>query len=306
MTLESSLSLLNLYYFDVFSTLEARDNNNMMAATPHISHYEEDKDPVVSSSIVSTKRVYFPEEYEDSPPAAALDQYGTLHPTLQQFDRTSTRSLSSEILREHQLIDGVDPGDIRTWFAPSDLPVFHTPPHMHLMPDEEEAPYPCLTYRQLHAHADACPPFWTRGISNIRTINTDFFAVGILLPLDMMTEMAVVHLCIMSADGCCCSAPLDPRSSRRNLLLALDQMGCRGLVATTAMIEKFNLGFLLAKNAGEEECSDENTSGSNDMTGLTLELELGELERTLVARIVDVRVVVSGKDKDGMRDGSVL
>ena len=178
--------------------------------------------------------------------AAHTNTYGKLHPTLQQFDS------------EHDVIayckNGVDPESISTWFdGNSDRPAFHTPPKMidELSPRES---YPHLTYRQLHEHMNKCPAWPSLTVSNQNTA----LVVGVLLPSDLMTEVAVVHLCIMSGGNGgrgCCSAPLDPRSSRDSLLRAMDQMKCQGLVTNQEMVEKFDLGFLF----------DESSTKMNDM-----------------------------------------
>ncbi len=118
--------------------------------------------------------------------------------------------------------------------------------------------------------------------------NITFFAVGVLLPSDMMTELAVAHLCVMSGGGgdsfkSCCSAPHDPRSSRTSLLSALDRMKCRGLVATREMISKYGLEFLFEPSS----------------------LSFSSSERRVSKRIVDVRVVESSRDAEGRVDGSL-
>eukprot|EP00581_Thalassiosira_minuscula_P006466 CAMPEP_0183737196 /NCGR_PEP_ID=MMETSP0737-20130205/51290_1 /TAXON_ID=385413 /ORGANISM="Thalassiosira miniscula, Strain CCMP1093" /LENGTH=332 /DNA_ID=CAMNT_0025971423 /DNA_START=286 /DNA_END=1281 /DNA_ORIENTATION=+ len=205
-------------------------------------------------------------------------QWGGAHPTLQRFDaRAEDMGCDDD--------DSVDPTDVRTWFDnSSDDVAFHTPP-VDGSSDGGKCAYPTLTYRQLGEQMDACNP-WpaARARGGAASGNVAFFAVGILLPSEMMTELAVTHLCVMSGGGC--SAPLDPRGSRAGLLATLDQMRCRGLVATRELLERFDLGFLLG--------------GPSSSTGLS------ELEVRVVNRIVDVRIVESGKDARGRRDGSLV
>ncbi|KAL7553722.1 hypothetical protein ACHAWF_017038 [Thalassiosira exigua] len=234
-------------------------------------------------------------------PRGVPSRWGTLHPTLQRFqaraDNDGNGGHGEEEGADVPRRPHADPSDVRTWFDPtSDDVAFHTPGRAPPgggggRDGVDGGAYPTLTYRRLRGQMDACP-LWPAAAELLDAsrggvgFHVPFFSVGILLPSDLMTELAVAHLCVMSGGAGgkpCCSAPLDPRSSRTSLLSAMDQMKCRGLVATRDMISKYDLDFLLGPAS----------------------LSLSDFERRVSKRIVDVRVVESGQDAQGRRDGSL-
>ena len=202
-------------------------------------------------------------------------QFGTLHPELQQFDAFEVDGSTTLTTTK------VDPADIGTWAQqwPSSSKAFYTP---RLMAGEQlECPF--LTYGDLCQQIEQCPTWRS---PHAHSGESSPFVVGVVLPLDWMTELAVVHLCIVSGrkggdNPPTCSAPLDPRTSRRGLLEALHQLQCRGLVLSQDLLESFKLHFLVdcRRDDGSSESEDKNR-------------EI-ELEKQISNRITDVRVVAS-------------
>ena len=220
--------------------------------------------------------------------------FGTLHPESQQFDafefeETSPTASSPASAK-------VDPTGIATWVQqrPTSSRAFYTP---RLMAAGQSV-CPHLTYGDLNEQMEQCPP-WRRAMDQRLQVQASAthveeqyyhpegpFVVGIILPLDWMTELAVVHLCIIfggrSKGGVpTCSAPLDPRTSRRGLLEALRQLQCQGLVVSQDILELFQLQFLIddGRHSGPKQGFVEN--------------QMGKLEEELHARITDVRVIES-------------
>jgi len=202
-------------------------------------------------------------------------QFGTLHPELQQFDAFEVDGSTTLTTTK------VDPADIGTWAQqwPSSSKAFYTP---RLMAGEQlECPF--LTYGDLCRQIEQCPTWRS---PHAHSGESSPFVVGVVLPLDWMTELAVVHLCIVSGrkggdNPPTCSAPLDPRTSRRGLLEALHQLQCRGLVLSQDLLESFKLHFLV--DCGRDDGSSESEDKNREI----------ELEKQISNRITDVRVVAS-------------
>lgn len=231
--------------------------------------------------------------------------FGTLHPELQQYDAfqfEDSSTASSSSAKAHDV--RVDPTDIATWVQqwPSSSRAFYTP---RLMVSGDQSICPHLTYGDLNDQMKQCPPWRRTTDQQLNVLQTtqaaqaivtgaeqqqqseEPFVVGVVLPLDWMTELAVVHLCIMSGGRSrggipTCSAPLDPRTSRRGLLDALRQLQCQGLVLSQDMLESFQLQFLI-----------DGGSSNQGLTKSVDESRMDELETELQARISDVRVIES-------------
>ncbi len=162
---------------------------------------------------------------------SSLDTFGIPHLSLQQFDARDYPPRHEQTWKGSKGV--MVPSDIRTWFPLDDGPAFH-------IPINGGSRYATMTYHDLHANIEKCP-MWRKDVTSTNCDDNPF-VIAILLPLNWMTETAIVELCVMSGGSkplchSTAAAPLDPRMNRESILQALDQLDCRGIVTTNDLLE---------------------------------------------------------------------
>lgn len=134
--------------------------------------------------------------------------------------------------------DSINPKKMTTWFPEDDEAAFYS---------SNSKKTTILTYRQLHQKICDFPK-WTASATNDNPV-----VVAILIPNDMMTEMAVALLSVMASPSCT-AAPLDPRMSPERIQEAMTQLNCKGLISTPEYLASIhfwkthNGSFLSEKN----------------------------------------------------------
>jgi len=209
--------------------------------------------------------------------SSAHQSFGKVHPTLQQYDAYSD-DLNSlfNLLKDNCPLANwsvakdpknceTNPGDIKSWFPSDDRVAFYTPGFSF---GKEDSPQlDTFTYKQLHQHIETYPPWKTT--STLQEGNIKQFVVAILLPNDMMTEMAITLISIMSTsividdeenatekNITCVAAPLDPNMTPNRIFEVLDQLKCSGLVSTKGLLQAIHFWEDCTQGSGPNFVSD--------------------------------------------------